>query len=138
MLTSINFTEQTDITTSFGTVRSKVAEWSGRGIAWISATVEQAMPHLQDKRIAVVSLVALNLILIEISELFTRLCTSYMPKETETHMAFQNVFRNGVGLTVQVLGVVAFSRFARLPLSPLAIAGISVVTFYASAPLLDR
>ena len=49
---------------TYHAVAGKSSEWLGRGVALIKSGIQEVLPHLQDQRVAIVSLVAMNLLLI--------------------------------------------------------------------------
>lgn len=116
------------IISAYQTASAKVVEWSGRGVAVLKSGTEIALPYLQDKRIAVVSLIAVNLILVEVGNLFGRLLTCWVPNETNGQKRFREIVHPIIGIAIQAAGVTAFSKYAKLPLGWLAIAITTVAT----------
>ena len=123
------------VISAYRTASAKVGEWSGRGVAVLKSGAEIALPYLQDKRIAVVSLIALNLILVEVGDLFSRLFTCCLRDQTEGQKAFGRIFKLSVGLGIVGSGVAAFSKYANIPLGWLAITVISAATILLRAAL---
>lgn len=116
------------LNSSFHSFMTKANDWLGRVITIIKSGCEKALPYFQDKRIAAVSLVAVNLILIELAKLFHRFVCKFLPHDTPRFLF--NVIEVVSGLSVINGGVFAFSKFSRLPLSPIVIGSISVGTIF--------
>jgi len=121
------------IRSAYNTVSAKAAEWMGRTISITKSGREVVLPYLQDQRIAAVSLVALSLILIEISELTQKVLQRFLPNQTDGQQQFGDIVCLFSGLGVLGGGVTAFSRSANLPLRWTVIAGITAATVYARA-----
>jgi hypothetical protein len=68
---------------AYHTASAKVSDWAGRSITIIKTHTDKALPYLQDQRIAVASLVAVNLILIQIGDLFSHLVKKCLPGRSE-------------------------------------------------------
>lgn len=131
MLMSIDFNGiKNTVISAYQTVSQKAVEWAGRGIAVLKSGTQAALPHLQDKRIAIVSLIAVNLILVEVGNLFNQILIRVLPNETENQKAFKQMANLTVGLGTVISGVALFSKYANLPLGWLAVTGISVATVY--------
>lgn len=111
----------------------KVAELSGRGIAILKSGSDTILPYFQDRRIAIVSLIAINLILIEIAHLFTFHLGSYLPNESKKQKNIKRAFEISLGLSMVALGVVAFVKFTNLSVSWLSVAGITIATLLIRA-----
>lgn len=114
--------------TAYHTASAKTSEWTGRAMAIIKSNTETALPYLQDKRIAAASLVAVNLILIQLGDFSGRFVNNRLPQRTEGQRAFGQTVELIIGLGTVIGGVYAFSKHTNLPFTPLAITGISVGT----------
>lgn len=119
-----------DFTNAFGKLKSTVGEWTGRLVTVLKAGSEKATVHLQDKRIAVVSLVALNLILLEIGIKLS----NYVPELFEDDWKNEAVAIS-CGLSPMIIGTAAFTKYAKLPLHPLVVAGISGAVLFGRCQL---
>lgn len=131
MLTnSIDFSGIKDaVISAYQVASAKVAEWSGHLVVVIKSKTEFVVPYLQDKRIAVVSLIGANLILIELGNLFSLLFTCCLPAKTDRQEFFRDLVSATTGLSIYIPGIMAFAHFGKLPLNNLSIAGISGATF---------
>lgn len=129
MLMNIDFNGiKNAIISAYQTASVKVVEWSGRGVAVLKSGSDMALPYLQDKRIAVASLIGVTLILIEVGDLFGRLLTCCVPNETNGQKGFREIVHFIVGAGILGAGVAAFSKHAKLPLGWLAITITTVAT----------
>jgi hypothetical protein len=134
MLMSIDFNEiKNSMVAYYQTASVKITEWTGRLVAVLKSGADTALPYLQDKRIAVLSLIAVNLIMIEVGNLFSKLFVSFLPGQTDGQKAFRKVCCITVGLGVVAAGVTAFAKYAKLPLNGFYITGISVVVIVLRA-----
>lgn len=119
---------QNTLVTSYHTLSAQLGEWLGRAVSIIKLGSEKAQPHVQDKRIAVVSLIAVNLLLIEVGLFFSKIAGYFLP---------DNAFRDSVGVVVGlgtvIGGVAAYKIYLKLPLSTLAVIGISLGTIFLRA-----
>ena len=124
-------TVKNGLVTTYHTVSAKVSEWTGRGVAIIKSGAETALLYLQqDRRIAAVSLVAVNLILIEVGDVFGQLIGKCLPNNTDGQRAFHDVVEVSVGIATVVAGVTAFAKYTKLPLNGRMITAISVATVF--------
>ena len=98
-------------------------EWLGRAVTLIKSGWQNALPYLKDVRIAAVSLFAVNLLFIEISDLFSILLNKILPSRSTGQQNFKAVVLPIAGLAVWFGGVGAFCYHAGIP-----------STFMASAP----
>lgn len=112
------------------TVGNNIVLWGGRGIEIIKSGTIAALPYLKDKRIAVASLIAVNLILLALGELFSGIILYPFPNKTEGQKSIRAIISLVIGLTTSISGVVVFSKNANLPLSPMVITGISAATLF--------
>lgn len=134
MLMNIDFNEiKNSIISAYQTASVKVVEWSGRAVAVLKSGTEVALPYLQDKRIAVASLIGVTLILIEIGIIFGRMLTYCVPKETNRQIYFCDAVETIVGLGILGTGVAGFSKYANLPLGWPAIAVTTGATLLVRA-----
>lgn len=125
----LNVVKNSLITTCH-TIVAKASEWKGRGIAVIQSGSQKALPYLQDKRIAVVSLVAMSLILIGIADLFSRV-SNWLLNHKESVDAL-------VETGIVIGGCIAFSKWAKMPIHPVAVGGIALATLWGVAKLLKE
>lgn len=112
---------------------TKATEWYGRGVTVLKSGMEFAMPYLQDKRIAVVSLVAVNLILIEIGSLVGLALDRLLPIESERQQSVSSAVKFFAGLSILGAGVYMFAKHTKLPLDLRAIALITTLTVLVRA-----
>lgn len=104
---------------AYQTAAAKASEWMGRIVVVVKSKTETALPYLQDKRIATVSLVAVNLILFEIGKFFVLL----------RHTRVKGGGDLAVIAAVVTVGVTGFVKYTKIPFSPLVIASISAIIF---------
>ncbi len=114
---------------------AEVSEWMGRAIACLKSGVENVMPYLQDKRIATIALIAVNLLLIEIVNLSSWCWNTHCPTDTEGKRIFRDLVDITCGLSILVAGVTAFAKYTKLPFSSFAIVGISLATLLIRSSL---
>lgn len=114
---------------AYHTAAARISEWTGRMITILKSGAEKSLPYLQDKRIAAISLIAVTMLLILAAEGVSYVVTRPLPKKTEVQVAFRDLLGESAGLATIAGGVYAFSKYAKLPFTPLAIAGISATTF---------
>jgi hypothetical protein len=114
--------------TNYHLAADKTREWWGHGTAIIKSGTEKALPYLQDKRIAAISLITVNLILIKLGDMFGELVKFCLPQRSEGQKAFGSVVGIIVNLTTLVGGVAAFAKHGNLPFSQRDIVVISVLT----------
>jgi hypothetical protein len=135
MTLSIDFNEiKNGAIAAYHTAAARISEWTGRMITILKSGVEKARPYLtpqtlQDKRIAAISLIAVTMLLILAAEAVNYVVTRPLPQNTEVQVAFRDLLGESAGLATIAGGVYAFSKYAKLPFTPLAIAGISATTF---------
>jgi hypothetical protein len=124
------------LVSGYHTAANQVGKWAGRAISFLKSGGQKALPYLQDKRIAVVSLIAVNLLLVECASLCRRLLLKYVPGNSDLKDQYR--FTAIAALMPAVIGggVAAFAKYTKLPLSPLVIAGITIGTVTARV-LLD-
>lgn len=108
-------------------ISNKVSEWTGRAIIVLKSGREAALPYFQDQRVAVVSLVIANLLLLEIAAPFTRYLERKLngsDEEKVLKLGLQAIVITGIigG------GIIGFTKFAQLPFSKWTIVGISFAT----------
>ncbi len=115
---------------AYHTAAAKSSEWTGRSIVIVKSGTEKALPYLQDQRIAAVSLIAVNILCLYIGDLFSRLVTRILPNDTNAKEAFAQAVGVVVGVGTWGAGVAAFSKYTKLPFTPLAVAGISIATLF--------
>lgn len=120
---------------TYKTVSSMVCEWTGRLIVVIKSGAQAAMPHLQDQRIAAISLIAVTLLLTELSNLFSHFWNKYGPDATPFQRGFRDTIDVLGGTAIITGGVMGFIRYTKLPFTPLAILGITAGTIIVRASL---
>jgi hypothetical protein len=118
-------------------VSEKSCEWMGRGITLLKSGADASLPYLQDKRLAVISLIGMTIILIQAGELLGRLAAKCTPRSLIDEKNVDTI-REIVGIGTVAGGVIAFSKYAALPLDRLTVAIISVTTFLFLAYCIDR
>jgi hypothetical protein len=127
MTVSIDFNSiKNSLTSTYRTVAAKTSEWLGRAIEVIQSGTEKALPYLQNKRIAVASLVAVNLILFRLGTVFHAFFNRYAPAYIRKNYWHSITLSWYIGTIA--FGVAAFSHYAKLPLSPMVITGITVAS----------
>lgn len=109
-------------------VSNKISEWAGHAITVIKSGREATLPYFQDKYLAVVSLVAMNLFLIEIASPLS----GFLDRKIADDSEGKKLFKLGVQATVVTGiiggGVVGFAQATQLPLSKSIITAISLAT----------
>jgi hypothetical protein len=123
------------IIAAYNIAYAKASEWMGHAIVVIKSGVETALPHLQDKRIAAVSLIAVTLLLTEVVNVSSHLWNKYFPNDTALQRGFRDVVDITGGIAVVGGGVAAFAKYTKIPFSPLAILGITAGTVVVRAAL---
>lgn len=108
----------------------KIVEWSGHVVTLLKSGTYAALPYLQNKWLAAISLIAVTLLLIEVGHLFNSILSYFnsKPKDGEEGYPFTNRVRLCIGTSVVTAGVAAFSIAAKLPLQWYVIAGITAAT----------
>lgn len=114
---------------------AKTSEWMGHMVTLLKSGAEIAMPYLQDKRIAIVSLIAVNLLLVETVNLFDCFWQRHCPNDTSSKRLFRDVVDITFGFSVITAGVIAFAKCTKLPLTALAITCISAGTLLVRTAL---
>lgn len=109
------------------------SEWKGRIVSILKSGTEKALPYLQDKRIAVVSLIVLNLFLCEIANLSNCFLKKCLPNQTSFQKSMVDAIDTLTGVVIIFSGVAAFTKYAKLPLAPLTVLAISVMTVFVRA-----
>jgi hypothetical protein len=128
MPVSIDFNSiKSSLASAYRTVAATTSEWLGRAIVVIQPGTEKALPYLQDKRIAVASVVAVNLILYRVAIVFVDF-VSYHFSSKYIRKCYVDTINTSLFIAALAVGVIAFSQYAKLPLSPLVIAGISLTS----------
>ena len=132
MTLGIDFnTVKNGLITTYHTVSAKISEWTGRGVAIIKSGAETALLYLQqDKRIAAVSLIAVNIILIPVADTFAGFIVKRLPNNTDGQRAFRDGVEIFVGIASLVAGVTAFAKYTKLPLNGRVITALSVATVF--------
>lgn len=109
---------------AFGQFKSLVGDWMGRLVTVLKAGNEKATVHLQDKRIAVVSLICMNLILFEIGVRIS----NYLDQFCDSQGIKRDILMISSRIGPIVIGVTAFSKYTKIPFRLPALVGISAVT----------
>ena len=136
MVLNVSFNEfKNEMGVAYQTAVAKVSEWGGRGVVILKSGTEAALPYLQDVRVAVVSLIALNLLLYQVIGGMNDLLSKYCPDHTDLQRGLSDLVAIGGGVGILAGGVIGFSIYTRLPLSSMAIFGISAATIIGRAAL---
>lgn len=122
-----------NIVAAYNVAYAKASEWLGRAIVVIKSGTEAALPYLQDKRIAAVSLIVTTLFLSEIADVVYRLLDNHFPNDTALKRRFRDLAGATIGIAIVGSGVTAFAKYTKIPFSPLAIFGISFTTVLVRA-----
>lgn len=118
---------------AYNTATTKASEWMGHGIVIIKSKTETALPYLQDKRIAAVSLIAVTLLVAEFVNLLAYFWNKHFPNDTALKRGVRDFVDVTAGVAMIAGGVAAFAKYTKVPFSPLAILGISAGTIVLRA-----
>jgi hypothetical protein len=91
-------------------------KWMGHGISVLKSGKEVLLPYLQDRRIALVSLISVSLILIELGQLFKLVFERILPNSTERQKSFNRYLQKASGCAILIGGTAFFVKHANLPL----------------------
>jgi hypothetical protein len=139
MTLSIDFNGiKNSILATYHTFSEKTSQWLGRLVGVIKSSSTTALPYLQDKRIAAASLIAVNIILIQLGKFFGFLVEKCFPDRTERQRALRDMVIIPLELGVLIGGVMAFTKYTQLPFNWLVVTAISVVTFVIYASLFEN
>jgi hypothetical protein len=119
-------------------VAAVAKKWIGRLVVVIKSGTENALPYLQDKRIAVISLIVTTLLLCEISNVSSRILQRCVPYKKGLQEDILDGVDILVGIAILSIGVAKFAKYTKLPLSPLAIFGVSVGTFIMRVGIFEK
>lgn len=125
---------KTSLAGAYQRVAAKSSEWFGRLVTVLQSGTEKAIPYLQEPKFAVISLIAVTLLLCSLSNVFSRLWNKCCPADDlrEEKITWRTPVNNVgdviIGAGTIVAGIIAFTRYTKLPLSLSIIAGISVQT----------
>ena len=116
-----------DFTLTYNKFASEMSQWAGYTVSIIKSGLESAKPYVQDKRVAVVSLIGVNLLLVGCANLCSSLINR-LPQNTVFGECCVDFLDFAMGISIIVGGVAAFSKYAQLPLSIPMITAISLAT----------
>lgn len=119
---------KTVLASAYQASATQANKWIGYSVAIIKSGIETALPYLQDKRIAAVSLIAVNFFLCECANISHYFLHKYFPNDTSLKRSIRDGFDVVGGIAIVAVGVTAFARYTKIPFSPLAILGISLGT----------
>lgn len=102
--------------------------WKGYCVENVKTSNEKVISYLQDKRIAVISLIAINLLLFEAAGYFSNLVSKYANSRQDNSGMMPQV---GTFFGTLAIGVFMVAKFSPLPLNGLAITAISIATLAA-------
>lgn len=126
MNSSINFnTIGSGLKNGFNRAVDASSVWMGHCVVMIKAGYETALPYLQNKWVAAISLFAVTLLLIELGQLFVRYARKCYPDDAAGKTTYNHVIDITLGMGTICAGVFAFSKYGKLPLNALTIIVIS-------------
>lgn len=122
---SIDFQEiKNGVIAVYSYTAEQVGYWGGKAISVIKSGTEMGLPYLQDKRIAVISLLAVSLLLIEFGHWFNLGLSRFILKNDDQAKRDRVTF--WTGLAIWAAGVAGFAKVTNLPLPWYATGGIAV------------
>ncbi len=131
---ALNITEiKNGLDAAYQIAYHKASNWMGRGVVMWKSGLERGLPYLQDKRIAVISLIAINLIVIQMTIFFEPLLRRVMPQQTDRQKKIYEVVSIISGIGILIASNVGFVNYTKIPLRGEVITGITVATLLVYA-----